>query len=451
MNFNPLPIFLAAVGTYLLIKLRFFYILHPIRTLRRGLRAIKGKQARRSFSLALAGTLGVGNVFGVAIGIIIGGAGSLFWLLVSMLFAMVIKYSEVVLASDNLHHDTDTHGGMAYVLASTGRRFGRPLSILYSACVLVISLVMGGALQSDAIVKSAEASVRTSPHLIAFILVILALISIIGGAARIERITAIIIPLTTIIYIIITSSIIFVNASEFSRVIFDVLNSAFSARSAVGGILGFLMCAPLREGFARGILSNEAGAGTSAMAHSRSGLLSPCSAGILGIFEVWFDTGLICMLTGFSILLSVPDPTVFADGMQLVAYSVGNLFGTGGKYLLLLSVFAFAFATIICWYYYGSEAWSTLFGQRKRAAFLPLFLFSVYLGCFADTTLLITLTDLLMLLAGMLTLFAIVKSSDRIRELSELGGVINSETGRLRRLRVRGIKEILSRKERRRR
>ena len=444
MNFNPLPIFLAAVGTYLLIKLRCFYIIHPLRTLRRGMRAIKGKQARRSFSLALAGTLGVGNVFGVAIGIMIGGAGSLFWLFISMIFAMVIKYSEVVLASDNLYHDTDTHGGMAYVLATCDRRFGRSLSTLYSACVLVISLVMGAALQSDAIVESAEASVRISPSLIAFLLVVLAIFSLIGGANRIEKITVIIIPLTTIIYIFITISIIFAHANELGNVICRVLNSAFSSRSAVGGILGFLMCAPLREGFARGILSNEAGAGTSSMAHSRSGLLSPCSAGILGIFEVWFDTGLICMLTGFSILLSVPDPGAFKDGMQLVAYAVGNLFGTGGKHVLFLSVFAFAFATIICWYYYGSEAWCALFGKRKRAAFLPLFLFFVYLGCFADTTILITVTDLLMLLASAPTLFAIVKSSDRIRELSELGGVINSENGRLRRLRVKNIKGILS-------
>ena len=447
MNFNPLPIFLAVVGSYLLIKLRCFFIFHPIRTVCRGMRAIKGKQARRSFSLALAGTLGVGNVFGVAIGIIIGGPGSLFWLVVSMFFAMVIKYSEVVLASDNLHHDTLTHGGMAYVLSSLDIRCGRSLSILYSVCVLVISFVMGAALQSDAIVKSARASVGISPYLIAFVLVVLAFFSIIGGATTIEKITAIIIPLTTIIYIIITSSVILANINNLENVIFDILHSAFSSRSTVGGVLGFLMCAPLREGFARGILSNEAGAGTSSMAHSRSGLLSPCSAGILGIFEVWFDTGLICMLTGFSILLSVPDPTAFADGMQLVAYSVGNLFGTGGKYLLLFSVFAFAFATIICWYYYGYEAWCTVFGKRKRAAFLPLFLAFVYLGCFSDTTLLILLTDLLMLLASSLALFALVKSSDRIRELSELGGVINSKNGRLRRLRVKNIKGILSSKE----
>ena len=444
MKFNPLPIFITAVAIYLLIKLRFFFILHPISTARRGLRAVKDKRARRSFSLALAGTLGVGNVFGVAIGIMLGGAGSLFWLAISMLFAMAIKYSEVVLSADNLFHDADSHGGIAYVLRATSRRFGPHLSRGYSLCVLFLSVIMGAALQTDAIVKCAASGMSISPLAIAVFLVAAVLCAIIGGIKKIEKITAFVIPLTTIIYIIITISVIVANASNMGRVISEILSSAFSLRSAVGGIGGFLLLAPIREGFARGILSNEAGAGTSAMAHSRSGLLSPSSAGILGIFEVWFDTGVVCMLTGFSILLAVPDTALFSDGMALVNYAVGNLFGSFGKYLLTLTVFAFAFATVICWYYYGSEAWGMLFGKRKRVIFLPLFLLFVFYGCFADTSLLITLTDLLMLIATLLTLFALIKSSDRIKELSELGGVLDSENGRLRRLRVKNIKGILS-------
>ena len=142
--------------------------------------------------------------------------------------------------------------------------------------------------------------------------------------------------------------------------------------------MGFLTLTPLREGFARGILSNEAGAGTSSIAHARSGVLSPASAGLLGIFEVWFDTGLICMLTGFSILLAVPDFALFESGMQLVTYAVGNLFGIVGKVTVAILVFAFAFATVICWYYYGSEAWSSIFGKRKRTLFIPLFLCFVF-------------------------------------------------------------------------
>ena len=451
MEFNPLPIILAAIGTYFLIKLRFFFIIHPLRTASRGLRAVRGKRAFRSFTLALAGTLGVGNVFGVAIGIMIGGAGSLFWLAVSMLFAMIIKYAEVVITSDNLYHDTDTHGGIYYVIRSSFSRLGTPLSAFYATVTLALSLVMGAALQSDAVIESAVPRSDPFRHSLAVIFVVFTFLAIIGGASKIERITSIIIPLTTIIYIFITVCIIFVNINSLGATIVMIVKSAFSFKSAVGGGVGFLLSGPFREGFARGILSNEAGAGTSSAAHSRSGVLSPSSTGILGIFEVWFDTGLICMLSGLSILLSVPDIGNFDTGMDLILYSVGNLFGTSGKYTLLFCVFAFAYATVICWYYYGSEAWCVLFGKKKKAIFLPLFLLFVYLGAFADTIILVILTDLLMLFASVLTLTALIKNSDRIRDLSESGGVVDTERGRLRRLRVKFIKGNGSSREARRR
>ena len=449
MEFNPLPIILAAVGSYFLIKLRFFFILHPVSTTSRGIRAIKDKRAFRSFSLALAGTLGVGNVFGVAIGIIIGGAGSLFWLFISMFFAMVIKYAEVVITSDNLYHDTDTHGGIYYVIRSSFPHCGKVFSAVYSFAVLGLSLVMGAALQTDAVCESALAT-TTAPRLsLALFFVLMTAYAIIGGARKIEKITAIIIPLTTIIYIFITSCIIIVNFDGLGAVIERIFMSAFNFESALGGGVGFLMSAPLREGFARGILSNEAGAGTSSIAHARSGVLSPATAGILGIFEVWFDTGLLCMLTGFSILLSVPDPGAFDSGMALVTFTVGNLFGTAGKYTVLFSVFAFAFATVVCWFYYGSEAWGALFGKKKRAVFAPLFLSFVFLGCYTDSMTLIGITDALMLVATILSLSALIKNSDRIKSLSENGGVMHSECGRLKRLRVKSIKENVSLKDKR--
>ena len=449
MEFNPLPIILAAVGSYFLIKLRFFFILHPVSTTSRGVRAIKDKRTFRSFSLALAGTLGVGNVFGVSIGIIIGGAGSLFWLFVSMFFAMVIKYAEVVITSDNLYHDADTHGGIYYVIKSSFGKCGKIFSAVYSLAVLGLSLVMGAALQTDAVCESAVATASVPRFSLALFFVVMTAYAIIGGTRKIEKITAIIIPLTTIIYIFITSSIVLVNFRGLFAVAEKIFTSALSFDSALGGSIGFLLSAPLREGFARGILSNEAGAGTSSIAHARSGVLSPASAGILGIFEVWFDTGLLCMLTGFSILLSVPDPTVFDSGMALVTFAVGNLFGTAGKCTVLFSVFAFAFATIVCWYYYGSEAWGTLFGKKKRAVFAPLFLSFVFFGCYTDSMTLIGLTDTLMLVATILSLSALIKNSDRIRALSENGGVMHSECGRLKRFRIRSIKGNESLKDKR--
>ena len=448
MDFDILPLLLALVGGYLLIKLRFFFILHPIRTARRGLRAIRDRRTLRSFSLALAGTLGVGNVFGVAIGILVGGAGSLFWLFVSMLFAMVIKYAEVVLTSDNLFHDTDTHGGFYYVIRMSFSRLGGALSSLYALIILLLSLVMGAALQTDAVTEALAGIVDFPTVFPTFFLAFIILLGIAGGTRRIEKITSVVIPITTIVYIFLTFYIILTHFGELGTVVERMLSSAFSERSIVGGGIGFLTSRPMREGFARGMLSNEAGAGTSAMAHARSGVLSPSTAGLLGIFEVWFDTGLICILTGLSILLIVPDPTILDGGMQLVMYAMGSVYGAVGKYAVLLCVFAFAFATVICWYYYGTEAWSSLFGRRHRYVFLPIFLLFVILGCYLDSYLLVSTTDALMLLATLLTLSAIMKNSDRVKALSESGGVIDSDSGRLRPFRIKG--SVFSKGEKRR-
>lgn len=438
MKYNLLPLLLTLVGSYFLIKLRFFFILHPFKTASRGLRAMRDKRTLRSFSLALAGTLGVGNVFGVALGILIGGAGSLFWLMVSMLFAMVIKYAEVVISSDNLYHDTDTHGGFYYVIKTSFGRLGTAFSRLYAIAVFALSLVLGAALQTDAITESISEIKEIPTAYLATIFAFVTLATIVGGASRIEKITAFIIPLTTIIYIFLTFNIIIANFYNLGSVINSVISSAICPESFLGGSVGFLSLAPIREGFARGILSNEAGAGTSSMAHVRGGVLSPATSGLLGIFEVWFDTGLICMLTGLAILLSVPDPSAFSGGMELIMYSVGNHFGAIGKYAVLFCVFAFAFATVICWYYYGSESFSQLFGKKRRAAFIPLFLTFVILGCFADSIALVYITDLVMLIATALTLSALIKNSDRIKALSESGGVIDSENIRLKRFRIKG-------------
>ena len=438
MDFDILPILLVCTGSYFLIKLRFFFLLHPIRTAARALRSVKDKRAAKSFFLALAGTLGVGNVFGVALGILVGGAGSLFWLLVSMIFAMVIKYSEVVLTSDNLCHDTDTHGGFYYVIRRSFARFGGVLSTSYALVTLFISLVMGAALQTDAVSETVFQITDTSAFSLAVAFTLLTLFAIIGGTGKIEKITSVIIPLTTVIYIFLTFSIVIVNIYALPDVIKNVFSEAFTPKGTLGGGLAFYTSLALREGFKRGLLSNEAGAGTSSIAHARSGVLSPSSAGLLGMLEVWFDTGLVCMLTGVSILVSVPDISRFDGGMGLVMYAVGNLFGTAGKTATLACVFAFAFATVICWYYYGSECWCALFGRRRRILFLPLFLLAVFLGFYSDEYLLIYLTDILMAIATVLTLATMIKNSDRIRYLSENGGVVDCEKGRVRPFKIKG-------------
>ncbi len=425
MNFNPLPIVLCLVGAYFSVKLRFFYILHPVKICKKTFASVKDLKALKSLTLALAGTLGVGNVFGVALGIIVGGAGSVFWLLVSMVFAVVIKYAEVVAASDNLYHDTDSHGGMYYVIKNSFRRCGSGMAKLYAFSVILLSLFMGAALQCST-VRETFTEVQTVPAAtVALILAALVIFAITGGAKKIEKITVVIIPLTTIIYIILTLTVIAVNIDGLPTVIKMIFSGAFRVDSAVGGVLGFLLGAPFHEGFARGLLSNEAGAGTSSMAHARSGVLNPASAGLLGAFEVWFDTGFICMLTAFSILLSVPDVSYFNGGMELIMHAVSGVFGNAGKYSILFAVFSFAFATVICWYYYGMESFCAVFGTSRRAWFMLIFILFVFFGTFFTSSGIVGIVDILMTVITVLTLLALIKNSDRIKSLSERGGVID--------------------------
>ena len=419
-----LPLLISIVGAYFLVKLRFFFILHPIRTARRMIGSFGGTNDRGSalsaLSLALAGTLGVGNITGVAVGIMTGGAGSVFWLFVSSVFSAVLKYSESVLTIDHL----GSGGGMMFVIRNSFAKNGRWLSGFYAAACVLTALGMGAALQSNTIVETASEAFSFSPILIAAAVCFFVLLGIGGGGERIEKITVILIPLTTIVYIILTSSVILANLSRIGEVLLLIVKSAFKPEGAAGGALGILASRAVSEGYARGILSNEAGAGTSSLAHSRNSNARPTDEGMLGVLEVFFDTALLCTLTALSILLSVECPESYDSGMGLVIAALESVFGRSGGGILFFCVLSFAYSTVICWYYYGRECSRYLLGHRGSLSYSFLFLLSVVGGAFLDTVLLIRGIDILLLILSFISLSALIKNSDRIVFLSESEGVI---------------------------
>ena len=419
-----LPFILTAAGAYMLVKLRFFFVLHPIRTLKKTVRAVKDIDTAKSVSLALAGTLGVGNVFGVCLGIIVGGPGSVLWLLVSSLFASVLKYCEVTLSHDRSDAAIDRKFGMISTLRSFGGRSGGVLSFVFALFCLLLSLFMGSALQCGTVSETAAQIFNTPPLLIGIIFAFLTLASIAWGVKIIEKITLIAIPLSTIIYIIITLSIIVIHIEKLPSVISLVCTSALNPKSGVGGIIGIMLSPALREGYSRGLLSNEAGCGTSSLAHTRSGLLNPAAAGLMGILEVVFDTVILCSLTALSVLSAVPDISNYNEGMSLIVSAVGSTLGGGYVVLLLFLVFVFAYATVICWYYYGWVAFSYVTRGRFTVFFLPLYLAFVVLGAVIDNRLLVYFTDVSMLVLAASTVFVIIKKSDRVVALSEQGGTL---------------------------
>ena len=438
MSFNPIVIIVSLCGLYLLIRLRFFFILHPIRTARQVFRGLKRWDTLRSLFLALSGTLGVGNILGVAVGIIVGGAGSVFWMLLSTVFASVLKYAEVTLSTDGATRDPHgAHGGMHYALVRFFGRVGGILATVYSVSVILLSFSMGAALQSAALVGSVGAIFDTPPIIIGVLLAFVVLFTVVFGTRIIEKITAVVIPLTTIVYIILTISVIVVCRENISGAVVSILSSAFSKSSALGGAFGFLFSRTVSEGFSRGLLSNEAGAGTSSIAHARGSSLHPSMCGIMGIVEVVFDTTILCTLTALAILCAVPDHASFTDGISLVIAMTFPL-GISAPAVLCFCISAFAFSTVVCWYFYSTESYYAIFG-RRCVILLPLYLSAIIYGSVSSSYSLIIFTDVLLFILTAITSFLLIKKSDRICTLSE-GFGLYGRPGRLFKFKKSGFK-----------
>ena len=401
-----LPAIITVTGLYLMFKLKFFFILHPIRTVKCFLGSMSDRGARRAFCLALAGTLGVGNIFGVAAGIMIGGAGSVFWLFISSFFSMIIKYAETYMVCDNV---TD-RGGMAGALTKLFKKNGKAFSLFYAFMTVVLALFMGAAIQSVALLDVAEKAVGLSSDIGGAILLLLFIPCLVFGTGKIENITEILIPLTTILYILVCLAAILLNFNGLIPTITMIIKSAFSIRAIGGGV--FIVA--IKEGFARGMLSNEAGMGTSALAHSKIKHKSGISAGVFGMYEVFFDTTLLCTLTAITILVSVDNLGSFTTPMSLVYTAFTNTLGRPFGYVLFAMVFAFAYSTVICWYYYGYECVRIYFPRIKPIYMIGFSAFILFSSLISQGILLY-ITDITMLTLSLITIISILKYVNKIK------------------------------------
>ena len=400
------------VGGFLLVKLKAFFIFHPIRIVNKMIPALKVRDNRRSLSLALAGTLGVGNIYGVAYGLIVGGAGSVFWLVVSAIFAIVIKYAESTLASLN------SKGGEGIILTfeKTFRRKWIPN--VYAICICLLALTMGAFIQADSCISSVSYFFGVPRIFTAGFILIAVLFVTLGNTEKIKNATELMIPMATASYILIALVAIISNGENMGSAAVSIFNSAKSGVSFLFGAIPIFISVSFSEGFARGILSNEAGMGTSSMSHS-DGNRTPATAGIFGMCEIIFDTLLLCVLTAFLVLTSIPDISRYSSPMALIFDAVR--IGAGDIFLpiLLVSIFLFAYSTIICWYTYGVKGLSYLRGNKFLLCFGFLFYFSIISASFINPNTVININDFLILLMLIPTLLALVKNANSILEATK--------------------------------
>jgi AGCS family alanine or glycine:cation symporter len=415
-----LPLLIFSFSLYFLIRLRFFFIRCPIKTARKMLHALKDKASRRSLCLALAGTLGVGNILGVALGVIIGGAGVVFWIFISAFFSATVKYCECTLSADLAH---GREGGIYSVIRKSFPHFGKALSHIYLFLCLILSLTMGTMLQSSAVCASFCESFTVSKSAVGLVFLLISFIAIVFFAKKIDTLTEFIIPICTLLYIALCFFAIVSNIQNLPFALAKIIKGAFTVKGAAFGIFSGVNLVAVREGFARGLLSNEAGAGTSSFAQSRQ-KNEPHVVGLSGICEVFFDTTLLCTLTGITITVCIEYPEDYQSAMRLILDAASKSPIPFSSELLSVLVFFFALSTVICWYFYGTECVFHLSEKRAGALFKIIYLFSVYLGALTDVSSIVFIVDLSLLFMSVITLFTLKKNSERIIYLSENGGLL---------------------------
>ncbi len=410
----PAMICIIGIGLYLSIGTGFIQIRRFVYAIKHTLGKVFDKKEAESGAMtpfqavctALAGTVGTGNIAGVAGAIAIGGPGAVFWMWISALLGMCTKFSEVVLAVHfrERNEKGDWVGGPMYFIKNGLPKKWHFLAVLFSVFGMVAVFGTGNATQVNTIVTAID-SVFTSYNLAEaeglgtinlalgiFIAVCVALV-LLGGIRRIGSFTEKLVPFMAVFYIILAVGVVIMNIGRVPGVFASIFGGAFDPRAFTGGVVGSMFIS-MRRGVSRGIFSNEAGLGTGSIAHASADTGHPVQQGLFGIFEVFTDTIVICTLTSLVILCSGID-IVFgqAAGADLTIAGFIASYGRWVSIFTAVALICFAFSTTIGWGLYGSRCVEFLFGTRVIRPFMVVYALVSIIGATLDLGLLWDISD----------------------------------------------------------
>ena len=393
-----------------------------------------------AFSAAISGTVGTGNIVGATSAIISGGPGAVFWMWVSAFFGLVTKYSENVLGLYFRKRDKDgeiSGGPMYYIAHGLGLKW---LGMIFAFCCTLAATGMG-MVQANSISGTLQSSIggdngvirKVVAGIVAGVVVVLAALIIIGGIKRIGKVASMIVPFMTLLFIVMALTIIFMNVTAIPTAFALIFKGAFNLQSVAGGLLGYTVMVAMRYGFARGIFSNEAGLGSSVIAHSASETKEPVKQGLWGIFEVFFDTFVICTLTALTLLTTAIksgkyDFTKIAenDGVlnknTVAMFAFTERFGAFGSVVFSIVLPLFAFTTILAWAYYGQKAIEFLAGKGSKVAanvFKVLYVGLLAVGALVSSDLVWALDDMFNAMMALPNLIALILMSGLIVKISK--------------------------------
>lgn len=428
----PMVIFMILVGIYLthvtkgviFLRFRTFMRLTVMSLFRKTDKSTLPEGALTPFQslcTALAATIGTGNIIGVGLAIATGGPGAVFWLWISALIGMVIKYCEVTLAVA-FRKKTDTGeivGGPMYYI-SYGLNAKR-LAFLFAFLCVMASFGIGASVQANAISSGLKSSFYISNTTTGFVVAILAGLVIMGGIKRIANITERLVPFMSLLYILGASIVIILHIKEVPTAFTTIFKSAFSDTAAVGGFLGATAMKACRIGISRGVFTHEAGMGSSSIAHASAHTDHPAHQGLWGAFEVFFDSIVMCTITAIVIITSGlwTDNRLVVSPDLITSFAFENAF-TGGKFVVSVGLALFAFATILAWYYYGEVCLKYLF-QGKRSIcniYQILYIVMIFIGSITSLDNVWKFSDLFNGLMAIPNLIALILLSPVVKKLS---------------------------------
>ena len=368
---------------------------------------------------ALAATVGTGNIAGVSAAIVIGGPGAVFWMWLAAFFGMMTNFSENVLGIYYRRRNKDgewSGGAMYYLKDGLGnykrcKLLGKVLGGLFAVFAILASFGIGNMGQVNKITLNLEsaffknvdlgqiAGVPVVSILIGVVLMVIAALIIIGGLQRIASVAERIVPFMAIAYVIGALAVFFINIESVGAMFASIFRFAFGVKAVAGGAAGVAISQVITQGCKRGVFSNEAGLGSSVMVHSSSNVKEPVKQGMWGIFEVFFDTFVVCTMTAIVVLssgyinLQTGLPVDGVNDATLVSQAFGNVFGSAGEIFVAIAMLLFAFTTVLGWSQYGTKAVEYLFGEKGVKVYKVIFVVMIVSGAVMTSSLAWDISD----------------------------------------------------------
>ena len=435
----PAMICIIGVGLLLSVRTRFIQVRKFGAAMKNTIGKIFDKTQAKDGSMspfqavctALAGTVGTGNIAGVAGAIALGGPGAIFWMWCSAFLGMCTKFSEVTLAIHFREKNANGEyvGGPMYYIKNGLSQKWHFLAVLYALFGVLTVFGTGNATQVNTIVSSIHSALHNL-HIIdgtvderanlifgIFIAAFVAMV-LLGGIQRIGQVSEKLVPFMATLYVILAIGVVILHINRVPAVFAMIFKSAFTPQAATGGIIGSMFLS-MKKGVSRGIFSNEAGLGTGSIAHACADTNNAVHQGMFGIFEVFMDTIVICTLTGLVILLGAPNIVYGqAAGAELTISGFTATYGGWVSIFTAVAMCCFAFSTIIGWGLYGSRCIEFLGGEKLVRPFLVAYSFVSIIGATINLGLLWDIADTFNGLMAIPNLIALIILSGQVKKLA---------------------------------